>query len=67
MSDEVLVWLSVWSEVKVFCHQSAAYQQSCPADATAILKPHHLLPHLNSDCFYLSGTGLPKLSWKRGH
>jgi len=34
-------------------------------DATAIPKPLHLLPHLNSDWFYLSGTGLPRLSWKR--
>ena len=24
-------------------------------------------PHLNPDWFYLSGTGLPRLSWKRGH
>ena len=38
-----------------------------PADATAIPKPHHLLPHLNPHWFYLSGTGLPRLSWKRGH
>jgi len=29
-----------------------------PADATAIPKPHCLLPHLNPDWFYLSGTGL---------
>ena len=35
-----------------------------PANATVSLKPHHLLPHLNSD---LSDTGLPRLSWKRGH
>jgi len=26
-----------------------------PADATAISKPHHLLPHLHPDWFYLSG------------
>ena len=26
---------------------------------------HHLLPHLNPDWFYLSGTGLPRLSWKK--
>jgi len=32
-----------------------------PADAIAIPKPHHLLPHLNPDCFYLSGT-----VWARG-
>ena len=31
-----------------------------PADATAIPKPHHLLPHLNPDWFYLSDTGLPR-------
>jgi len=37
-----------------------------PADATAIPIPHHLLPYLNPDWFYLSGTGLPRLSWKRG-
>jgi len=28
--------------------------------------PHNLLSHLNPDWFYLSGTGLPRLSWKRG-
>ena len=27
-----------------------------PADATTIPKPHHLLPHLNPDWFYLSDT-----------
>jgi len=37
-----------------------------PADATAIPKSDHLLPGLNSDWFYLSGTALPRLSWKRG-
>jgi len=37
-----------------------------PADATVIPKRRHLLPHLNPDWFYLSGTGLPRLSWKRG-
>ena len=61
MSDEVLVWLSVWSEVQIVC--IIAYG---PADTTAIPKPRHLLPHLNPDWFYLSGTGLPRLSWKRG-
>ena len=39
-----------------------------PADATAIPEPRHLLPHLNPDWFYLSGTGgLPILSWQTGH
>jgi len=36
-----------------------------PADATAIPKPHHFLPHLSRDRFYLSGTGLPRLSWAK--
>ena len=36
-----------------------------PADATAIPKPRYLLPHFNLDWFYLSGTGLPGLFWKR--
>jgi len=36
-----------------------------PTDATAIPKHHHLLPHLNPDWFYLSGSGLPRLSWKK--
>jgi len=29
-------------------------------------KPDCLLPRLNADWFYLSGTSLPRLSWKRG-
>jgi len=41
--------------------QQGAYE---PADATAIPKHYHLLPHLNPDWFYLSVTGLPRLSWK---
>ena len=36
-----------------------------PTDATAVPKPHHLLPHLNPDWFYLFGSGLPRLSWKK--
>ena len=36
-----------------------------PADAIAIPKPHHLLPHLNPDWFYLSGTGLPRLAMEK--
>ena len=35
-----------------------------PAVATAS-KPHHLLPRLNPAWFYLSGTGLRRLSCKR--
>ena len=30
-----------------------------------IPKTRHLLPHINPDWFYLYGTGLPRLSWKR--
>ena len=37
-----------------------------PLDATAIPKPRDLLPHLNPDWFCLSGTDLPRLSWKIG-
>ena len=37
-----------------------------PADATASQNLSSLR-YLNSDWFYLSATGLPKLSWKRGH
>ena len=36
-----------------------------PADVTAIPQPNPS-PRLNPDWFYLSGTGLPRLSWKRG-
>ena len=36
-----------------------------PADATASQNPI-ISSHLNPDWFYLSGTGLPRLSWKRG-
>jgi len=57
LSDEVLVWLSVWNEVQIVCLWS-----SC---CHCIPKPHHFLPHLNPDWFYLSGTGLHRLSWKR--
>jgi len=37
-----------------------------PADATVSPKPHHLVRYLNPDWFLLSGTGLPRLSRKRG-
>ena len=36
------------------------------ADATAIPKPHRLMHRLNPDWFYVSGTSLPRLPWKRG-
>ena len=51
--------------VAVIClEQGADSLHYGPDDATAILKPHHLLPHLNPDWFYLSDTNLPTLSWK---
>ena len=37
-----------------------------PADAAAVPKPHNLLPHLNPNWVYLSGTGLLRLSRKSG-
>jgi len=48
LSGGVLVWLS-GARCRLF-----AYSQ---ADATAIAKPHRLLPRLKPDWFYLSGTG----------
>ena len=52
------MWSSVWSEVQIVCLWSISCQR--------ITKPHYLLPHLNPDWFYLSGTGLTRLSWKKG-
>ena len=58
-SDDVLVWLSDGATCRLFAYG--------PADTITIPKPHHLLPHLHPDWFYLSGTGLPNMSRKRGH
>jgi len=58
LSDEVLVWLSVWSEVQIVCIWSSRCH--------CIPKPHHLLPHLNPDWFYLSGTDLQLVAWHSG-
>jgi len=55
LSGQVLAWLSVWSEVKIFAYG--------PADATAT--PSSLFP-VKSRMVYLSGAGLPGLSWKKG-
>jgi len=43
----------------IYLEQGTDCLHNAPADATAIPKPHLLLPHLNLDCFYLSGNGLP--------
>ena len=56
VSDEVLVWLSVWSECKWFPYD--------PAEPTAT--PSSLAP-VKPRMVYLSGVGLPGLFWKRGH
>jgi len=47
LSDELLMWLSVWGEVQIVCIWSSWCQ--------CIWKPRHLLHHLNRDLFYLSG------------
>jgi len=55
LSDEVLSWLSVCSEVQMIC--------ICPADATATPSS---LAQVKSRTVYLSAAGLPRLSWKKG-
>jgi len=59
------MWLYVLSKVQIVCTWSSWCH--------CIPKPHNLLRHLNffnpflnPDWFYLSDTGLPRLSWKRG-
>jgi len=44
------MWLSVWSKVHIVCIWSSW--------CYCFPKRHNLLPHLNPDWFYLSGTGL---------
>ena len=56
-SNGVLMWLCVWSKVQIVCIWSSWLH--------CIPKPHRPLPHLNPDWFYFSGTGLPRLSWKK--
>jgi len=54
----LVMWLSVWSEVQIVC----IWSSWCYC-----IPKSHLLPHLNPDWFYFSGSSLPRLSWKRGH
>ena len=61
LSDEVL---DCWC--RYLCGARCRLFAYGPADSTAILKPHHFLPRSNPEWFYLSDTGLPRLSWKRG-
>ena len=52
------------------CFLQAGCPSCRPTNSVKALKAyitHHLLPHLNPDWICLSGTGLPRLSWKRGH
>ena len=46
----------LWSEVQIVCIWSSWCH--------CIPKPHHLLPRLNPDWFYLCGTCLLRLSWQ---
>jgi len=55
LSDGVLAWLSVWSVVQMIAYG--------PADATATPSS---LASVKSRMVYLSGAGLPRLSWKKG-
>jgi len=54
LSDEMLAWLSVWSEVQMIAYGSA--------DAAATPSS---LASVKSRMFCLSGAGLPRLSWKK--
>ena len=53
-------WVMSFSRAYLFAVRGRLFAYG-PVDATAIPKPHHL----NPDWFYLSGTGWPRLSWKR--
>jgi len=55
LSDKVLVWLSVWIEVQMTCIWSSWCH--CHPLSLASLKCRMV---------YLSGAGIPTLSWKRG-
>jgi len=47
-----------WGAGVIICLQWRAVAYGL-ANATAVPKPHHLLPHENPECFYIAGTGLP--------
>ena len=53
-SGGVLAWLSVWGGV-----QTCIWPSWCHCHSLS-------LAPVNPDWFYLSGIGLPRLSWKRG-
>jgi len=58
LSDEVLLWLpvSVWSEVQIVC----MWFSWCHCHPKTLSS----LASFKSRLVYLSGTGLPRLSWK---
>ena len=55
LSDEVLAWLSVWSKVQMTCVRSSWCK--CHPIISALVKSRMIYP---------SGTGLLRLSWKKG-
>jgi len=58
LSGEVLAWLSVWSKVQMIC----IWSSSCHC--------HPIISHsipVESRMICLSGAGLPRFSWKKGH
>ena len=78
----VLVWLSVWSEVQIICMWfSWCYCHPKTPSSLASFKSRLVLPfwsRLRNDLYCVewgvklysnqpSGTGLPRLPWKRGH
>jgi len=54
LSDGVLVWLSVWSVVQMIC----IWSRWCHCHPSP-------LASVKSRMVYLSGAGLPRLSWKK--
>jgi len=55
---EIEWWINT-VDVLICLERDADCFAYCPAYATAMPKPHHLVPHLNPDWFNLSGTHLP--------
>jgi len=53
-----------WGVDVVICLERGAHRLHMSSWCRCIPKPHHLLPHLNPYWFYLSSTGIPRLSLK---
>jgi len=56
LSDGVLVWLSVWSVMQMIC----IWSSWCHYHPSSLVS-------VKSRMVYLSGAGLPRLPWKKGH